>query len=145
MVISTIIGNTDVMCVFVDQGSSADILFYDDFKRMDFDDKDLLPYEFDLIGFSGKRSSPKGYIKTRLFLGTPGLEQTISAKFIVIDCPAAYNAILGRPSINLIGAIVSTPHLVLKFLDRHHRVVTVRGDQALARSCLTRASRLGLP
>lgn len=54
MVITAIIGNADVKRVFVDEGSSADILFYDAFRKMEFTNKDLKSYEFELVGFSSE-------------------------------------------------------------------------------------------
>jgi hypothetical protein len=36
-------------------------------------------------------------------------------KFLLIDRPSAYNAILGRTALNNLKAITSTPHLKIKF------------------------------
>jgi hypothetical protein len=36
--------------------------------------------------------------------------------FLVVDAPSAYNAILGRGTLNAIGAVVSTSHLMMKFI-----------------------------
>lgn len=55
-------------------------------------------------------------------------------KFLVVDCPSAYNAILGRPLHNVFMAIISNWLLVLKFLDCHNKVIFVRGDQVVGRS-----------
>ena len=34
---------------------------------------------------------------------------------LVVDCRTPYNAFLGCPSLNNLGAVVSTPHLAIKF------------------------------
>ena len=35
--------------------------------------------------------------------------------FLVVDCSSAYNAILGRPTLNSWKAVTSTYHLMIKF------------------------------
>lgn len=53
-----------------------------------------------------------------------------------MDAPrAAYNLILGRPSLNELGAIVSTPHLTMKFHSSIGEVISTRADQKEARQC----------
>ncbi|GAV79498.1 hypothetical protein CFOL_v3_22963, partial [Cephalotus follicularis] len=49
-----------------------------------------------------------------------------------VDTPSPYNAIIGRPGLNLLEAIVSTRHLLMKFPTRFG-VGEVRGDQEVAR------------
>ncbi|GAV88259.1 hypothetical protein CFOL_v3_31682, partial [Cephalotus follicularis] len=48
------------------------------------------------------------------------------------DIPSPYNAIVGRPGLNLLEAIVSTRHLLMKF-PTMFGVGEVRGDQEVAR------------
>ncbi|GAV62834.1 hypothetical protein CFOL_v3_06357 [Cephalotus follicularis] len=54
--------------------------------------------------------------------------------FLVVDTPTPYNAIIGQPDLNLMEAIVSTRHLLMKFPTRFG-VGEVRGDQQVARQC----------
>ncbi|XP_019432724.1 PREDICTED: uncharacterized protein LOC109339688 [Lupinus angustifolius] len=63
------------------------------------------------------------------------MSRTVQTKFLVVHCDSAYNAIIGRPTLNRLGAIVSTPHLCMKFLSINLQVCTVKGDQHSARSC----------
>jgi len=49
---------------------------------------------------------------------------------------------LGRPSLNLLGAIVSTPHLVIKFPSRAGDIITVHVDQKTARKCYATSLRV---
>uniref|UniRef100_A0A2N9FPR8 Integrase catalytic domain-containing protein n=1 Tax=Fagus sylvatica TaxID=28930 RepID=A0A2N9FPR8_FAGSY len=48
--------------------------------------------------------------------------------------PQAYNAIIGRPTLNRLRAVTSTYHLLLKF-PTEHGIGEVRGDQVAAREC----------
>jgi hypothetical protein len=55
-------------------------------------------------------------------------------KFLVVEECSTYNVILGRPALNELGAITSTPHLCMKF-PTDGGVGVVRGDQKSARLC----------
>ncbi|GAV60035.1 hypothetical protein CFOL_v3_03566 [Cephalotus follicularis] len=54
--------------------------------------------------------------------------------FLVVDTPSPYNAIIGRPSLNLTEAIVSTRQLLMNF-PTMFGVGEARGDQQAAREC----------
>nr|KYP57510.1 hypothetical protein KK1_003774 [Cajanus cajan] len=63
MVISVEIHNCIVWKTLVDQGSSADILYWNTFKQLGIPEAELIPYNEPLVGFSGERVQTKGYIK----------------------------------------------------------------------------------
>jgi len=128
MVIQAIIANADVGRILVDQGSSADILSYDAFLKMKFKDTNLLPHDTILVAFTGDRIIPRGYLETRLTLEGKGRAKTIPARFLVVDYLQAYNVILGRPTLNATGAIMSTRHLAMKFIGDQGKVVTIHGN-----------------
>ena len=54
--------------------------------------------------------------------------------FLVVDCSSAYNAILGRPTLNLWKAVTSTYHLMIKF-PTDYGVRELRGNQVAAHEC----------
>ena len=54
--------------------------------------------------------------------------------FLVVDCSSAYNAILGRPTLNSWKAMTSTYHLIIKF-PTEYGVGEERKDQVVAREC----------
>ena len=54
--------------------------------------------------------------------------------FLVVDCSSAYNAILGRPTLNSWKAVTLTYHLMIKF-PTNSRVGELRGNQVAAREC----------
>uniref|UniRef100_A0A151UHV5 Gag-pol polyprotein n=2 Tax=Cajanus cajan TaxID=3821 RepID=A0A151UHV5_CAJCA len=55
MVISVEINNYIVRKTLVDQGSSADILYWKTFEQLDIPEQELTPYDEPLVGFSGER------------------------------------------------------------------------------------------
>jgi hypothetical protein len=66
----------------------------------------------------------------------------IMVKFLVVEGRSAYNVILGRPGLNDLGAITSTPHLCMKF-PTSSGVGVVRGDQKAARMCYITTLKAG--
>jgi hypothetical protein len=51
-----------------------------------------------------------------------------------MDRPSAYNAIIGRITLNELKAMTFTPHLSMKFLNAKG-VKVVEGDQVAAQQC----------
>jgi hypothetical protein len=51
----------------------------------------------------------------------------VEVKILVVDCLSSYNAILGRPTLNALGAVVSTLHMAMKFPSEWDDIVTVKG------------------
>ena len=59
---------------------------------------------------------------------------TKDVTFLVVNCSSAYNAIVGRPTLNSWKVVTSTYHLMIKF-PTEYGVGEVRGDQVAAREC----------
>ncbi|XP_058189370.1 uncharacterized protein LOC131306956 [Rhododendron vialii] len=91
LVITVQIGVHDVKRVLIDQGSSAEVMYYDLFKKLDLPKSALQPAEVSLIGFNGAPVWPLGRIFLPVIVGS----KTLSVEFIVINVPSPYNAILG--------------------------------------------------
>ncbi|XP_058103459.1 uncharacterized protein LOC131247032 [Magnolia sinica] len=84
--------------------------------------------------------TPEGLIQLPLTVGDGKNQVTTMIDFLVVDCPVVYNAILGRPSLNALQAVVSTYHLLMKFVTEQG-IRSVKGDQHEARQCYTIALR----
>ena len=52
----------------------------------------------------------------------------------MVDCLSAYNAILGRPTLNSWKAVTSIYHLMIKF-PTNYEVGELRGNQVAACEC----------
>ncbi|XP_077214533.1 uncharacterized protein LOC143849414 [Tasmannia lanceolata] len=152
IVVRLIITNFNVSKVMIDTGSSVNILHYNAFKEMHLGldrltpvewsiygffggsmDR-LTPVEWSIYGFSGGSISIEGRIDLPVTFGTEPRQQTIMQTFLIVKVPSTYNAIIGRPSLNKLEAIISTPHLKIKFPTKAG-VGEVRGDQERARNC----------
>jgi hypothetical protein len=69
--------------------------------------------------------------------------RSILVKFLVVDCPSAYNAIIKRPTLNVLEAIVSKIHLVMKFPSDNDEVVTIKGKSKDAKLCYLESLKVG--
>ena len=76
----------------------------------------------------------EGAITLPVTVGTEPYQKILRLTFLVIKVPSAYNAILGHPGLNAFRAVVSTYHLLVKFLTPYG-VGEMQGDQLLARQC----------
>ncbi|XP_064995317.1 uncharacterized protein LOC135631507 [Musa acuminata AAA Group] len=115
LVVSARIANAHVRRIMVDTGSSADILYYDAFQKLGLSRDNMKPISSALTGFTGDSISPLGVVTLPLTVGNLPRSKTIMTSFLVIDLPAAYNAILGWPTLNKIRAIISTYYQTVKF------------------------------
>ena len=129
MVITVDIENFAVKKVLVDQGSSVDILYWETFKKLQIPEQQMSPFVDEIVGFSGERVQTRGYVDLYTTFGEGQLTKTISIRYLVLDANTSYNMLLGRPSLNALGAIVSTPHLAMKFPSLAGDIVTIYVDQ----------------
>ena len=136
LVVRAIVANTTVHRVLVDNGSSIDIIFASAFDKMGIGRERLEPVSTHLRGFSGEKVLPLGLIQLVLTLGETPCQATMTARFLIVDAPSAYNMLLGRPSLNAIKAVPLAYHMIIKF-PTIHGVGTIRGDQRVARECYT--------
>ena len=120
--------------VLVDNGSSADILYYPMFQQMGISREQLIPTNAPLDGFKGTRVLPLGAIALSVMVGNYPQQIAKDVTFLVVDCSSAYNAILRRPTLNSWKAVTSTYHLMIKF-SIDYRVGELHGNQVATREC----------
>ncbi|XP_072062128.1 uncharacterized protein [Arachis hypogaea] len=125
----------------VDQGSSADILFKPAFNKLGLDEKELRAYPDTLYGLGDTPIKPLGFIPLHTTFGKGTKSNTLSIDFIVVDVGSAYNALIGRTTLNRLEAVVSTTHLCMKF-PTSEGIATIKGDQKLARKCYNESLNL---
>jgi hypothetical protein len=115
LVLSLAIANHKIHRILIDTGSSADILYRSAFELMKIDRRKVIPVRHSLVGFTGEQVLPLGSIELPVMAGSYPRQRTIMVRFLIIDRPSAYNAVLGRMALNDLQAITSTPHLSMKF------------------------------
>ncbi|KAL0442256.1 UNVERIFIED_CONTAM: hypothetical protein Sradi_0164500 [Sesamum radiatum] len=100
LVITALLANYEIERVFIDSGSSADILFGEVYDQMQLGGAPLEAVDTSLYGFAGEVVHPRGMVLIPLTPGTTPLQKTCLLKFLVVDIPSAYNVILGRLTLN---------------------------------------------
>ncbi|CAA0811127.1 Unknown protein, partial [Striga hermonthica] len=104
LMITAQVSGYEVQRVFVDTGSSVNLIFYDCLKRMDLD-IELAPLHTSLFGFNGSEVAPLGETTLAVVLGEGDLRKVKMIRFVVVDVESAYNVILGRPALNTFQAV----------------------------------------
>ncbi|VFQ82110.1 unnamed protein product, partial [Cuscuta campestris] len=115
LIITMDINGADVARVLVDTGSSVNVLYLDAFKKLKLDRSMLRPLQTPLSGFTGASIEAEGQITLPVTLGSGNKIVTKQMRFVVVDIKCVHNAILGRPGINQVRAIISMAHLCMKF------------------------------
>uniref|UniRef100_A0A803LHF8 Uncharacterized protein n=1 Tax=Chenopodium quinoa TaxID=63459 RepID=A0A803LHF8_CHEQI len=139
LVLITKINGADIKRVLVDGGSSANVLFVQAFNEMNIGRQYLKPVSYPVIGFNGSIVRPQGSIVLPVKLGDGPQARDVMAEFLVVDVKSAYNAIIGRPIIHDMQAVVSTYHLAIAYVSNLGAVEKVYGGQAMSKSCYVTA------
>lgn len=93
------------------EGKKGEIMYPNLYKGLGLKDKDLTKYDTLLVGFDGKMVIPVGQIK--LLVVSEGKE--VMMNFIVVYAFSPYTAILAQPWIHMMGIVLSTLHVKVKF------------------------------
>ena len=80
------------------------------------------------------RVLPLGAITLSVVVGDYPQQIAKDVTFLVVDYSSAYNTILGRPTLNLWKAVISTCHLMIKF-PTDYEVGELRGNQVATYKC----------
>uniref|UniRef100_A0A2N9FH63 Uncharacterized protein n=1 Tax=Fagus sylvatica TaxID=28930 RepID=A0A2N9FH63_FAGSY len=121
--------------VMIDNGSSADILYLPAYQQMrQARQGQTAPHGRTTRRIQGDKVCPVGIVTLPITVGTHPKTVSKTVDFLLVDCPSAYNAIIGRPTLNRLRAVTSTYHLLLEF-PTEHGIGEVRGDQVAAREC----------
>ncbi|XP_073153205.1 uncharacterized protein [Henckelia pumila] len=141
LVIRAMTANYDVARIFVDSGSSVNVLFQEAINQMDLGQYKMEPVVTSLFGFTGHAIRPLGLVHLPLTLGKSNGCKTRIVSFIIVDASSAYNAILGRLAMTTFMAVASALHQKIKF-PVGNEVGEVQGDQVIARKCYVEEVRI---
>ncbi|GAV70019.1 hypothetical protein CFOL_v3_13518, partial [Cephalotus follicularis] len=104
MVVTLLVELFTMKRILIDSGSSADILYKHAFDQLRIPTDQLKPVKTPLIGFAGETIHPLGSINLSVVAGTAPCQTQVEMTFLVVDTPSPYNAIVGRPGLNLLEA-----------------------------------------
>ncbi|KAK1382820.1 hypothetical protein POM88_020555 [Heracleum sosnowskyi] len=111
--------------------------------QLDIDDQDVRKGEKKaedtrgpLYGFGNHDVPIQGTIDLPTTFGTAPQEVTALVKYYIIDIASSYNVIIGRPTLFFLGAIISTPHMKVKF-PTGWGTGELKSDSEASRLCYT--------
>ncbi|XP_027158506.1 uncharacterized protein LOC113760135 [Coffea eugenioides] len=134
LVIEVLTNNYIVKKVYVDPGSSVDVLYYRTFESLKLTREQLTPVRTPLVGFGGHVVHPEGMVSLMVTIGRHPRCRTIPINFAVVKADSPYNMLIGRPTLNALRAVYSTYHLSFKF-STPEGVAEVSSDVGTAREC----------
>ncbi|GJT30909.1 reverse transcriptase domain-containing protein [Tanacetum coccineum] len=98
MIIEAEMGGHFVHRMYVDGGSSLEILYEHSFNRFLLEVKSqMIPAATPLVGFSGEIIWPLGQISLLIKIGDEEHSTSAWMNFVVVRLPSPYNGIIGRP------------------------------------------------
>nr|GEW07217.1 hypothetical protein [Tanacetum cinerariifolium] len=137
LVIKAKIGGHAVHRIYVDEGSSMEVLYEHCFNRLRSKIKSqMVPTTTSLTGFSGKTIWPLGQLRLLVTIGDVKHYTKAWMNFMIVRSPSPYNGIIERPEIREIQAVPSTAHGMLKF-PVNGRIVTIRSTILTPTECAT--------
>jgi hypothetical protein len=99
MILPAVIEGYDVSRIFIDGGSSLNLIYVDTLRKMNISLANLTPTDTRFHGITPEKPSyPLGKILLDVQFGTRENFRKEKLKFEVIDWPSQYHALLGRPA-----------------------------------------------
>ena len=135
VVISVVTAGRKVHRVLVDQGSSANVMFWSTFNKLRLSPDLLRPYTGCLYGFADNQVEVLGYQELRTTFLDGAASRTENIRYLVVNANSAYNILLGRPALNRLNAVASTRNMKMKLPDLSGKVIVIKSDQEEARKC----------
>nr|GEY91783.1 reverse transcriptase domain-containing protein [Tanacetum cinerariifolium] len=122
LVIEAEMGGHVIHRMYIDGGSSMEILYEHCFNRLQPEIKSqMVPATTSLTGFSGETIWPLGQLRLPVTIGDATHSTKAWMNFMVVKSMSLYNGIIGRPGLKAIQAVPSTVHEMLKFQEERTR------------------------
>ncbi|XP_074323019.1 uncharacterized protein LOC141659968 [Apium graveolens] len=99
-----LIGAMNVHRVFLDNGSSTNILYYSTYKKLGFPDSDMYFEDAHVYGFTGEVVRVMGSVRLLVTLEEGALSVTQMIDFKVLDQDSVHNVLVGRPWVLKVGS-----------------------------------------
>jgi len=135
MILPVVIAGFEVSRVFIDGGSSLNLMYADTLRKMNISLANLTPTDTRFHGITpDKPSFPLGKINLDVQFGTRENYRREKLEFEVVDFPSQYHALLGRPAYARFMAVPHYTYLLWR-LPGPNGPITVKGSFALADKC----------
>ncbi|GKV33937.1 hypothetical protein SLEP1_g42374 [Rubroshorea leprosula] len=98
-----------------DEGSAPDIMYFHCFESLKLDPALLQRYDGPIYGFNNQPVQVEGVLTLNVAFGSGRTYVTPSIRFLVVKMSSSFNAVIGRPTLTEIQAVISQSHLWMKF------------------------------
>jgi len=142
MVVTSTIANWRVHKILINQGSSAYVLYWSTFKKFKIPESAIQAYSEPLLNFAGQKVHSRVFIDLLTTFERGQSYRTLMARYILVDADTAYNVLIGRRTLNQLWAVISTPHVAMKFLVSNGEIIMVKADPKEARQCYTQSLKV---
>ncbi|GKE63075.1 reverse transcriptase domain-containing protein, partial [Tanacetum coccineum] len=137
LVIDAKIGGHMIHRMYIDGGSSTEILYEHCFNQLRPEIKSqMVPARTSLTSFSGETIWPLGQLRLLVTIGDADHCTKVWMDFMIVRSNSPYNGIIGRPGIREIKAVPSTVHGMLKF-HADGGIVNIRSTILIPAECAT--------
>nr|GEW55564.1 reverse transcriptase domain-containing protein [Tanacetum cinerariifolium] len=145
LVIEAEIGGHIIHRMYVDGGSSMEILYEHCFNRLRPEiNSQMVPATTSLTGFSGETTWPLGQLRLLVTIGDATHSTKAWMNFMVVKSLSPYNGIIGRPGLKAIQSVPSTVHGMLKF-PTERGIVTICSSLLIPAECASIGTSSGTP
>ncbi|XP_015950219.1 uncharacterized protein LOC107475096 [Arachis duranensis] len=127
MVITARVGTGLVKRILIDTRADSNIMFRNVFDALGLRDADLTTHQHGVVGLGDHFIKADGIISLPVSLGGEQGRRLVMAKFVVLRDSTTYNIILGRKTINEVGAVINIKLLVMKFVTDNGSVGSIKG------------------
>nr|GEV40519.1 reverse transcriptase domain-containing protein [Tanacetum cinerariifolium] len=135
LVIEAKIGGHMIHRMYVDGGSSTEVLYEHCFNQLRPEVKNqMVPATTSLTGFSRETIWPLGQLRLLVTIGDADHSTRAWMNFMIVRSLSLYNRIIRRPGIKEIHVVPSTAHGMLKFLT-DGGIVTIRSTILIPAEC----------
>jgi hypothetical protein len=135
LVLEAQIGGFTSKKVFMDGGSSLNLIYADTLRKIKIPMDNLLLTEMSFHGIvPGKPTYPLGAIHLDVIFGTPSNFRKEKIEFEVVDWPSQYHAILGRPAFARFMAVPHYAYLRLR-IPANKGPLMISGSFARSENC----------
>nr|GFB10534.1 reverse transcriptase domain-containing protein [Tanacetum cinerariifolium] len=135
LVIEAEMGRHTIHRMYIDGGSSMEILYEHCFNRLRPEIKSqMVPATTSLTGFSGETTWPLGQLRLLMTIGDITHSTKAWMNFMIVKSLSLYNGIIGRPRLKAIQAVPTMVHGMLKF-PTEEGIVTIRSSLLIHAEC----------
>jgi len=110
-------------------------MFWTTFNKLQLSPDMLRTYDSCLYGFARDQVEVRGYSELRTTFTNGTASRTESIRYLFVNASSAYKMLLGRPTLNRLGAVPSTRHMKMKLSDLTGKVITIKSYQKEAKRC----------